>query len=409
MKIVVTGGSGFVGQCLVPLLTRPGVQLLLVGRHPEQLSKLFPSIETCSYTDLENRAQGWDRLIHLAVVNTNSTALVGEYIRVNVDFMIEVAVMAQRAGIRQFINVSSIHALDLDNQSSYAVSKRQAVNRLAAINSLNSVTMYLPIVYADRWAGRLAWLNRLPIHLARSLFGLMAAFKPAVHVRRLAEFVLSEKHSQSDFQDDMRDGVHRQLILTDGQGTNRCYSTLKRIIDVTVALGVLLLFWWALFLLWVVIRIDSPGPGLFAQNRIGKGGREFVSYKFRTMKTGTPEAGTHEVSASAVTSVGGFLRRKKLDELPQIWNIIRNEMSLIGPRPCLPGQTELIKAREKLGVLKVIPGISGLAQINDIDMSNPRRLASWDARYVALRTLLLDAKIALSTIMGKGQGDKVKK
>ena len=126
------------------------------------------------------------------------------------------------------------------------------------------------------------------------------------------------------------------------------------------------------------------------------------------MKFGTRQAGTHEISASAVTPIGRHLRRTKLDELPQIVNILRNEMSLVGPRPCLPGQTELIDARRRLGVLTVKPGISGLAQINGIDMSTPWRLASWDARYIALRSLALDARIALRTVMGSGQGDRVK-
>ncbi|MCY0149419.1 sugar transferase [Hoeflea sp. G2-23] len=185
------------------------------------------------------------------------------------------------------------------------------------------------------------------------------------------------------------------------------FHTAKRAVDLGAALGILLLLWWALVLIWAYIRLDSPGPGVFAQLRVGKNGREFVCYKFRTMKLGTRQAGTHEVSASAITPFGRFLRARKLDELPQIWNILRNEMSLIGPRPCLPTQTALIAARKRRGVLDLKPGVSGLAQINGIDMSDPERLARWDARYLALQSLRLDLAIGMSTLTGRGQGDKV--
>lgn len=407
MKIVITGGSGFVGQNLVPLLIRPDVQLLLVGRYPERLSEVFPGIKTCSYTDLDIHAKGWDRLVHLAVINTDSTAAAEEFSRVNVGFLIDVAEMAQRAGIKQFVNVSSIHALDPDNHSLYAESKRQAVKRLADLSELDSVTIYLPAVHGDGWGGRLSWLNQLPSGFALRFFELMSAFKPTVDVRRLAEFVMLEKHTQPDRHAGGHDADIAELILSDGLGANKWYAALKRATDITAAIGVILAVWWAMLLIWAVIRVQSPGPGIFAQKRIGTNGREFVCYKFRTMKLGTRQAGTHEITAAAITPFGRFLRATKLDELPQVWNILCNEMSFVGPRPCLPSQTELIEARDRLGVLKAKPGITGLAQINGIDMSDPERLAKWDARYLALRSLGLDISIGLSTLLGRGQGDKV--
>ena len=125
------------------------------------------------------------------------------------------------------------------------------------------------------------------------------------------------------------------------------------------------------------------------------------------MKQGTAQAGTHEISSSSVTLFGAFLRKTKLDELPQILNILRNEVSLIGPRPCLPLQETLIEARHKYGIFRMKPGISGFAQVNNVDMSDPEKLASWDARYGALRCLVLDAKIIISTAKGRGQGDRI--
>ena len=116
------------------------------------------------------------------------------------------------------------------------------------------------------------------------------------------------------------------------------------------------------------------------------------------MHQGTKSLPTHEVGKGAVTKAGRVLRRLKLDELPQLWNVIRGEMSLVGPRPCLPTQTELIERRRALGVYKHRPGMTGLAQIKGIDMSNPQICAETDAEYLRRRTLRLDAKIVLLTL-----------
>jgi lipopolysaccharide/colanic/teichoic acid biosynthesis glycosyltransferase len=156
-----------------------------------------------------------------------------------------------------------------------------------------------------------------------------------------------------------------------------------------------------------MIRLQGDGPAIFAQERIGRWGRVFTCYKFRTMAIGTVQAGTHEVSASAVTALGSRLRRWKIDELPQLWNVLLGDMSFIGPRPCLPSQTELVERRLAAGVLDVRPGISGLAQVNDVDMSNPKKLVEWDVRYIALRGLVLDMILILRTIRGGGRGDRV--
>ena len=108
-----------------------------------------------------------------------------------------------------------------------------------------------------------------------------------------------------------------------------------------------------------------------------------------------------------MTKVGAFLRRTKIDELPQVWNILRGEIALIGPRPCLPVQTQLIEARQQRGVLDILPGISGLAQVEGIDMSDPISLAKRDREYVALRCILLDLHLVLRTAFGAGHGDRL--
>jgi O-antigen biosynthesis protein WbqP len=118
------------------------------------------------------------------------------------------------------------------------------------------------------------------------------------------------------------------------------------------------------------------------------------------MYVGTPSLPSHEAPANSVTSVGRVLRKFKLDELPQFWNVLKGEMSLVGPRPSLPTQTELIECRRRLGVLAALPGITGLAQIRGIDMSNPELLAQTDAAYLRTASFWLDLRILLGTLHG---------
>ncbi len=126
------------------------------------------------------------------------------------------------------------------------------------------------------------------------------------------------------------------------------------------------------------------------------------------MKKDTAHVASHLASRDAITPFGKFLRRTKLDELPQLWNVLKGEMSLVGPRPCLFSQQELIDERSKRGVFDVRPGITGLAQINDIDMSEPIRLAETDARMIHVWSVQHYFKFILATITGKGAGDRVR-
>ncbi|MEP3048390.1 MAG: sugar transferase [Hyphomicrobiales bacterium] len=190
---------------------------------------------------------------------------------------------------------------------------------------------------------------------------------------------------------------------------NLTYRLFRQLIDYSFALSIIFLFWWLLAVVWILVKFGSEGPGIFDQKRIGINGKVFTCYKFRSMGKDTHQVGTHNVSESAVTPIGTFIRRTKIDELPQVWNILRGELSLVGPRPCLPVQEQLVAERKKRGVLDVLPGITGLAQIQGIDMSDPVRLAEKDAEYIARRGLLLDLKIILATFTGKGQGDRTAK
>src|SRR5882724_5273022 len=179
---------------------------------------------------------------------------------------------------------------------------------------------------------------------------------------------------------------------------------MKRAFDVLACVLFLLFFWPILLIFIIAIRLQSPGPAIFRQVRVGKNGRLFTCYKLRTMYSGTANLPTHEVQASSVTALGEHLRRFKIDELPQLWNVLIGDMSLVGPRPCLPSQVDLVEARRRLGVLDVRPGITGLAQVNGVDMSDANRLAEIDAQYVRTQSLIGDFRLILATLRGQGVG-----
>jgi O-antigen biosynthesis protein WbqP len=122
------------------------------------------------------------------------------------------------------------------------------------------------------------------------------------------------------------------------------------------------------------------------------------------MYSGTANLPTHQVQASSVTLLGEHLRRFKIDELPQLCNVLIGDMSLVGPRPCLPSQTALVEARRQRGVFEVRPGITGLAQVNGVDMSDANRLAEIDAQYVRTQSLMGDFRLILATLRGQGVG-----
>lgn len=180
-----------------------------------------------------------------------------------------------------------------------------------------------------------------------------------------------------------------------------------RIFDITFsALG--LIFASPLMLLGLLLSLFDTGRPIFLQDRLGRYQVPFILSKFRTMAPETPSFATHLVNSSAVTPFGHFLRRTKLDELPQLWNVLKGEMSLVGPRPGLPNQVELIAVREKLGVFNVRPGITGLAQVNGIDMSTPELLAQTDAEMIAQMSVRNYFKYIFLTVLGKGSGDRIK-
>lgn len=181
-----------------------------------------------------------------------------------------------------------------------------------------------------------------------------------------------------------------------------------RVLDCLISVVAVLLLLPLLLLLLIAGLFDTGAP-LFFQRRVGRQLRPFTLVKFRTMRRDTPEMASHLASVNAVTKWGTFLRRTKLDELPQLFNVLAGDMSLVGPRPCLYSQKELLSERAQLGVFDVRPGITGLAQIQGVDMSDPEKLARIDAEMIRNKGIRTYFALLVWTAVGKGRGDQIKK
>ena len=162
-----------------------------------------------------------------------------------------------------------------------------------------------------------------------------------------------------------------------------------------------------LLLVLTIVGYFDTGSPFFVQERMGLNKKAFNLVKFRSMHLNTKSVATHLAHSSSVTNYGMFLRSSKLDELPQLWNVLLGEMSLVGPRPNLVNQTELIQERDSLGVYNLKPGITGLAQINKIDMSTPKELARIDAQMMDDFGLSKYFQYIIVTVLGKGSGDRI--
>jgi O-antigen biosynthesis protein WbqP len=183
------------------------------------------------------------------------------------------------------------------------------------------------------------------------------------------------------------------------QGRLRPGFQMKRGFDLILSLVGLLLLSPVLAGIALAMTVSGDRPVFFAHTRLGRGERPFTCYKFRSMRSGAPIAGTHDVSDAWVTPIGRFLRASKLDELPQLFNVVTGEMSLVGPRPCLPNQRQVIEARRDRDVFCVRPGLTGLAQIAGIDMSRAGELACADRRYIDTCGMGRDLKIIVATLV----------
>ncbi len=170
-----------------------------------------------------------------------------------------------------------------------------------------------------------------------------------------------------------------------------------------------LFFLWPILLGVAIIGLFDTGSPIFIQERVGRNKKPFKLIKFRTMSVDTKSVASHLANNASITKLGRFLRKTKIDELPQLINVLKGEMSLVGPRPNLFNQEELIAERDALGVYNVLPGITGLAQVQNIDMSTPALLAKIDKEMIQTLTIKNYFKYIIMTATGSGAGDAVNK
>ena len=175
---------------------------------------------------------------------------------------------------------------------------------------------------------------------------------------------------------------------------------MARFLDVLISLLILVILSPLFLILAIIIKLNSKGPVFFTQMRIGKENRQFKFYKFRTMKIGTPNVATDKLdnSKSYITIIGKVLRKTSIDELPQLINTLKGDMTFVGPRPALYNQYELNAMRTEAGVHKLLPGVTGWAQINGRDNNDDREKTDYDVYYKDNKSFLLDMKILFQTV-----------
>ena len=188
------------------------------------------------------------------------------------------------------------------------------------------------------------------------------------------------------------------------------YSISKRTMDIVSSLVGLILLSPLFLLVAILIKLDSKGPIIFKQIRIGKNSKSFYIYKFRSMKIDAPNLSTEEfINASDFTTkVGKFIRKTSIDELPQLVNILKGDMSIVGPRPVIEREVRLLEIRKECNVDSILPGITGLAQINGRDNIDDYEKVKYDFEYLSKRNLVLDIKIIINTVLKVAKSEGIK-
>ena len=387
MKIAVSGASGSVGRNLIPLLVQAGHTLLLISRDPAKVAGQFPGLAVASSATWEEDARDCDIFLHLAVRNNNQGGSLSEFMEANANVTSTFAEGARRAGISRFIYPSTVHALMPEASSPYALSKVAGMEAAHASFPGGVDVVYLGLVHGQHYSGKLSFLNKLPRPVGSFVFPLFSALKPTTSVNQLVRYLTLPRPVGADYS----------VILTDPKSQNATYRLWRALLGGVFLLAVSLLS-PLLFVIWTLIVIEAGRPGIFTQERRGFGNTVFNCVKFRTMRNGTGSRGSHLVDSDAVTKVGRILRRLKIEELPQAWNVVRGEMALVGPRPCLPNQDEVIAARQSRDVVDYSPGLTGWAQVNGVDMSDPEALATYDSQYLGLQSVSFDLRIIRGTL-----------
>lgn len=356
-RVIVVGVDTVRGMMVFEELKQRDCELYVldmigdVGRQPSPAYENAVSLEQFKANEME-----FDLVVYAGISSNVKQTTEKEHFERNLEVPSLLADIIENAMGTRFVYLASKDVV-LSRKTQAAYTRAQIEGFHAVIDRLADRAQVIIVgnTHGTLWQGKLSLLNMLPRSIACAIFSPISAIKPTTDVTILGDAILAGFGPQ-------------KRIVTDNKLENRFYLLASRAIDLAFAISIIALLFWFLSAVAIWVRLDSSGGAIFAQQRIGKAQREFRCLKFRTMEKNTEQVGTHEVSSAKITKAGAILRRTKVDELPQVWNILRNEISLIGPRPCLPNQQELIKARELAGVFLSKPGISGWAQVHDIDI-----------------------------------------
>ena len=387
-KILVTGASGYIGMPLVGILSKSKYHVFVVGRNKQKLRQIFPSVKSFSYKELFSKKLEFDYVIHLAVANNDQKISSKDFYNANVKLLNNLLSFSKHSKVTRFYNLTSLHVFK-NKDNAYIKTKRKALALLEEVQDFSVYNIFIPAVYGDNVRGKLKTLSMCPKKIEAIALKLLSSLVPIIEKQNLCNQIVKLLGKSKP---------EKNIYFYDDQNRNIIFKTVKIFIDISFSITVVVLFFWLLISISLLIKLSSKGTVLFIQDRVGEKGRIFKIYKFRTMKIGTVNVGTHRIDEKSITYFGKILRKTKLDELPQIVNIFLGQMSLIGPRPGLPTQKSLYRERKKRGVYSVKPGISGYSQINNIDMSAPTKIAEWDQRYLAMRSILFEFKLLLNTV-----------
>ena len=397
-KILVTGASGYIGVPLIDLLSKSNYDVSVVGRNKQKLKQLFPRINSFSYEELFPKKVGFDYVIHLAVANNDKKISQVDFYNTNVNLLSNLLSFSKNSKVTKFFNLTSLHVFT-KKDNAYVKTKKEALKLIELEQAFSICNIFIPAVYGGDLKGKQKILSILPKGIRAIAMNILSSMVPVVERQQLCNQIV-ELVGKSK--------TEKNMFFYDDKNRNFIFKAIKVGVDMSFALTVIIIFFWLLISISLLVKLTSRGPILFTQDRVGERGRIFKMFKFRTMKIGTKNVGTHRLDEKSVTSFGKILRITKLDELPQVINILFGQMSLIGPRPGMPTQKSLYRERKKRGVYTVKPGISGYSQLNNIDMSAPVKIAEWDQRYIAMRSIIFEFKLLLYTFTA-GFGDKVKK
>jgi len=399
LKVIITGGTGYIGRSITCAL-RETHQIVIVTRDPAapNLPQL-KNVRYISYKDLQDTLPELDAdvMVHMATLNNNSTSTVKDYRLVNVELTALMASLCEEYSV-PLVHFSSSHAAPSYSIDDYSISKLEALENLSKFKRLNYLVITLPaVVTSERPAGILRYLWVLSGQLRSWALPYISVLKPVTTEDKVVQAVQFAIYRLTTPSLDV-EPERRQIYI----GTEAAKSRLYRFWQAVIT-GLFISLAFPIFLtitplIWPIVRYSTGGSFLFTQTRVGRYGKPFKVYKVRTMVVGTPEQPTHCMTENSVPGLVRYLRSSRLDELPQIWNILLGQMTLIGPRPCLLSQADLIEERGKHGILDYMPGITGWAQVSGVDMSDTARLLTYDLYYRHYHSIILDIKILYRTI-----------